>query len=132
MQSENKNSGVNSGLVPQPHGGALLASGARGNKGGGRPSSAVRDLCRLGFEQAAPGIVAIARGHKARGQESRPSPSEQIRAFDVLGKYGMGEAVYMLEDTVILDVLAQMLPDYFDSIDRCQAFFGDLKARIGG
>lgn len=32
-----ENSGENSGLIEQPHGGKLLPGGVEGNKGGGRP-----------------------------------------------------------------------------------------------
>ena len=32
------------GLKPQPHGGALLAGGIPGNKGGGRPPNAFKDF----------------------------------------------------------------------------------------
>ena len=51
-------------LIPQPHGGALLDSGAPGNRGGtGRPPSIVRSLAREAWADRTPILTAIADGH---------------------------------------------------------------------
>lgn len=72
-------------LVKQPHGGALYAGGVPGNRGGGRPPSAVRQLARLEFEKRIPTLAKLADD---KAQKTR----DRIRAVDVLGKYGLGQA----------------------------------------
>jgi hypothetical protein len=68
-------------LERQEHGGALLRGGTIGP---GRPSSAVRKACTLAFEQRIAVLTAIADGTEDA------SPSDRIKAIDVLGKYGLG------------------------------------------
>ena len=54
------------------------------NKGGtGRPTSAVRDLCKLEFEERIAKLCAIVDSKQA-------SDADKIRAMDLLGKYGVG------------------------------------------
>ena len=57
-----ENSGVNSGqgLIPQPHGGALLPGGMSGNKGStGRPREELREMFRLSAESGIEELVKI-------------------------------------------------------------------------
>ena len=50
-------------LIPQPNGkGALLSGGVPGNKGGGRPSSAIRETLRASFEKRIPVLEQVADG----------------------------------------------------------------------
>lgn len=72
-------------LIPQKHGGALYAGGVPGNRGGGRPPSAVRRLARLEFEKRIPTLAKLADDDEERTRD-------RIRAIDVLGKYGLGQA----------------------------------------
>lgn len=72
-------------LIPQEHGGALYAGGVPGNRGGGRPPSAVRRLARAEFEKRIPILAEIA---DSRAERTR----DRIRAIDVLGRYGLGQA----------------------------------------
>ena len=72
-------------LVEQPHGGALYRAGVPGNRGGGRPPSAVRRLARLEFEKRIPTLAELADSKTERTRD-------RIRAIDVLGKYGLGQA----------------------------------------
>lgn len=78
-------------LVPQSHGGALLSGGQPGNKGGpGRPPSKVRALAREEFFEAIPELAKIARGGGKRGKKEETA--DRLRAIDILGKYGLGQA----------------------------------------
>lgn len=72
-------------LIPQKHGGALYAGGVPGNRGGGRPPSAVRQLAREAFEARIPMLADLA-------DDSQQRTRDRIRAIDVLGKYGLGQA----------------------------------------
>ena len=51
-------------LIPQPHGGALASGGTPGNKGGGRPPSALREAFRGGGQARDRDIVNIFRTHE--------------------------------------------------------------------
>lgn len=82
-------------LIPQAHGGALLAgvaSPGRHVPGPGRPASELRQLARLGFEAR---LVELTR----LGKEAA-SDSDRIRAIDILGKYGLGTIQEMSVDSV--------------------------------
>lgn len=71
-------------LVPQPHGGALLAGGKVGNPGGtGRPPSEIRKRLRGSFEERIKILEEIA---DAKEQSS----TDRLRAVDLLAKYGLG------------------------------------------
>ena len=59
--------------------GGTLKVGGKHRPAGGRPPSEVRDLCRQGFEQALPKLLAIAEG--------AVFTADQLRAIDLLGKY---------------------------------------------
>lgn len=50
-------------LIPQPHGGALLAGGVPGNRGGvGQPPSVIRSLSREAWAERLPVLTTIADG----------------------------------------------------------------------
>lgn len=70
--------------MPQPNGGALLAGGVPGNRGGtGRPKSEVRAAALAGADEAIPILRAILKNGKAR-------KAERIAAGRELLKYGLG------------------------------------------
>ena len=70
--------------VPQKHGGALLAGGQPGNRGGlGRPPSALRERLRGSLEERVAVLEEIADDPDALDRD-------RIKAVDVLGKYGLG------------------------------------------
>lgn len=89
-----------------PFNGAALVPGNPGNSGGkkgrsGRPPSAVRDACRLAFQQRIKVLKEIADGvvvYRLRKDGDKPgedellklapTPADRIRAVDTLGKYG--------------------------------------------
>ena len=88
-------------LVPQPHGGALLAGGKPGNKGG-RPRSIIREKLSGVMTEHGIGvleeIITAPRettvtcdecGHK---QEVKPpsSDADRLRGVDIAGKYSIG------------------------------------------
>ena len=73
-----------SGLVPQPHGGALKPGAGGGRKNGslgGRPPSAIRERCRGSFVERIPILEEIADDATLR-------PNDRVKAIDVLAKYG--------------------------------------------
>lgn len=72
--------------IVQPNGSALLAGGVPGNRGGGRPPSAIRATARMSFDDLLPALVDIV---KKKGTKN----VDKIRGIDVLGKYGMGHPV---------------------------------------
>ena len=87
----NTSGGTSAELVPQPHGGALARGGYRGNKGGGRPPSAIREAFRRDLETAHLRIVELL-------DDPHTKPSDIISIFDKLAKYALGggrEAVEM-------------------------------------
>jgi hypothetical protein len=52
-------------LIPQPHGGALLAGGTPGQKGGpGRPKDALREKMRIALDAALEAILAALAGER--------------------------------------------------------------------
>jgi hypothetical protein len=54
-------------LIPQAHGGALLAGGQPGHKGaGGRPRNEVRELSLAGYFENLPRLIRIAAGTEKR------------------------------------------------------------------
>jgi hypothetical protein len=78
--------------VRQPHGGALYAGGVPGHRGGGgRPPSAVRRLCRETFEEFIPKLREIITGEES-------SAADVTRAIDLLGKYGLGTQIGIVDD----------------------------------
>jgi hypothetical protein len=82
---------------PQPHGGALNRGGTPGNAGGtGRPPSAIRATAREEFDKLLPRIVRIARAKSTRD-------ADRIRAVDMLGKYGMDQALSVADVRAALE-----------------------------
>lgn len=104
-------------LVPQPHGGAIRQGGNPGNRGGGRPPSAVRRMARRLYAERLPVLAAIGDGavqvplletcpkcgHEPNEAETRaaldraPTPRDQVAAIKALGEVGLGKPV-TLED----------------------------------
>ena len=73
-------------LVPQPHGGALLAGGIPGHRGaGGRPPSALREVMRLSLEKRIPVLEQLA-------DNAEVAPRDRIKALEVLARFGVGSA----------------------------------------
>jgi hypothetical protein len=92
-------SGVGPSLIPQAHGGALLAGGLSGHKGaGGRPRNEVRELTLAGYFENLPRLIRIAAGTElrkvlnAQGElvEVQPTFKESIEAMKELGNRGIG------------------------------------------
>ena len=101
MASSEGNSGGNSGLIPQAHGGALLPGGVPGPRGGtGRPRSKIRELSALEYERRIPLLGDIADDEAERA-------SDRIRAVDILGRHGGLHAKGLDRDMVVV-LLAQL------------------------
>ena len=88
-------------LVPQAHGGALLAGGKPGNKGGGRTPNELRALFREPLAKLLPVVEQIAEAkdvqevtcpHCEKKLEvvSWLKAGDKLKAVDLLGKYGLG------------------------------------------
>ncbi len=70
--------------IQQPHGGALLAGGQPGNRGGlGKPPSALRERLRGSLDERVVVLEQIADDETAMHRD-------RIRAVDTLAKYGLG------------------------------------------
>ena len=71
--------------IQQPHGGALLAGGQPGNRGGlGKPPSALRERLRGSLDERVVVLEQIADDESATHRD-------RIRAVDILAKYGLGQ-----------------------------------------
>jgi hypothetical protein len=121
-------------LIPRPDGrGALLSGGVPGHDGSnaGRKKSAVRELCRQHFESIVPDLAEIAKGSATRewaGAEVGPMFGERVRAADVLGKYGLGEAKAIVSQEV-LEAVGEVAGEYVPA-DRLEAFTNALVDRL--
>lgn len=70
------------GTILQKHGGALLARGVKGHRGGpGRPPSEIRQRCADSFDKHVRVAVTILRSEDATN-------GDKLKALDLLGKYG--------------------------------------------
>ena len=103
-------------LIPQPHGGALLAGGNPGNKGGGRTPNEIRVLMRQPLAKLLPIITEIAEAkdvqevtcpHCEEKHEvvSWLKASDKLKAVDLLARYGIGtrQEVETTGITVLVD-----------------------------
>ena len=86
---ESGDNGRATATARSPLNGAEIPLGAHprntgGKKGrSGRPPSAMRELCRLGFEERVAALTRIIDDPTSRA-------ADKIRAMDLLGKYGIG------------------------------------------
>lgn len=106
---------------------ANLTPGNPGNRGGrGAISSEVRKACREGFAAAVPKIIAI-----ATDEADGATPAEMVRAFDTLGKYGMGalEAV-ALEKAEWLGTVCRVTAEYLPDAESYDLWFQSLMAEL--
>ncbi len=100
-------------LIPQKHGGALLAGGVPGNRGG-RPRSVVREAASLAFDERIPALAAIADDASAKD-------SDRIRAIDTLGRHGG-----IAKDEVIPSELVKRLATDVQTVVRSSGFAVEL------
>lgn len=93
-------SGSNTGLIPQPHGGALRTGGTKGRSG--RRPDRIRKLAQKALEKRIPLLEAFADGVAVQqsdvdGTRSfdliSPTPRERIAAMAELGKLAASPAV---------------------------------------
>lgn len=105
------NSEARRALVPQKHGGALLAGGVPGNAGGpGAPPSVLRARLRGSFAERVAILEGIADDEEAVARD-------RIRAVAVLAAYGLGQARELNTETVrerlaaTLEVIRSELPE---------------------
>jgi hypothetical protein len=103
----------------------LLKGGVPGNKGGtGRPPSALRAAMREILE--AKGLDKLER--IVTGEEDGVSPGESLKAIDICGKFGLGEAKAVLPDE-LLKAVASVAAEYLSPEDM-EPFTDKLIQRI--
>lgn len=105
LGASEENSGENSGPelahIPQPHGGALLSGGQKGNRGGGRLPNEIRELLRQGLnETVVSRLISIAEGSATRAgccprcgdyiAQEEATFRESTQATATLLQYGVG------------------------------------------
>ena len=103
--------------IRQPHGGALLAGGQPGNRGGpGRVPSVLRERLRGSLDERVVVLEQIADDESAQHRD-------RIRAVDTLAKYGLGQIREVSVDDVrgklgaTIELLRQELdPDEADHL----------------
>jgi len=104
--SNGSQNGNKDGLAKQQHGGAIYQGPAKNPKPGpGRPSSELRRIARLGFEARVPELLRISK-HGLR-------EVDRLKAIDLLGKYGLGEAKGY--DGELVQKLAEAVRDVFET-----------------
>jgi hypothetical protein len=107
--------------IPQPHGGALLPGGVKGNRGGGTIAYRIRRACAEGVEAAIPNLIEIATG-KADGV----TPGEQTQAWDKLAKYGIGPLkAVMVEDAEVATLAVNLVNEMFRPTPEQLTAFAD-------
>lgn len=100
----------------------LRKGGKPGNKGGtGRPPEEIRRKFRE--------ILAGAGTERIEKIVTREEEGDVLRAVDMLGKYGLGEANVLLENDTIITKLADVLAKYV-SKDVGAQILADLQASL--
>ena len=78
---------------------------AKGAPNAGRPPDAIRRICREGFADRIPALVAIANGEAIQSETVQiegkpdelrtvyPTPEQRMKAIDMLAKYGLGTTI---------------------------------------
>jgi hypothetical protein len=97
-KSAAKSAGV--AKIPQPHGGALNAGGVPGNRGGGRPTSDLRERLRGSFAERVKVLESVADGEalvqvkdaagKITEMLTSASVPDRLKALDLMARYGLG------------------------------------------
>ena len=114
--------------VPQKHGGALKSGGTPGNKGGGRPSNALRGSLREILDEGLPHLKRFVTGEK----DARPA--DQLKAIDIAARHGLAKEAYD-EDLVLelWDATEALLPDDQELVVRIKtAWVPILAAKMKG
>jgi hypothetical protein len=80
--------------IRQPHGGALLAGGVKGNKGGRTPA-ALRNICRNEFATLIPKIKRLTQTKRDEEGKVLSEPDARIllKAAELFAKFGMDAAI---------------------------------------
>lgn len=99
--------------IKQPHGGALLAGGVKGNRGGRSPA-ALRSVCRNEFAKIIPKVKALTRATRdADGKiTERPDPRTLLRAAELFARYGMDQAISVSDAKTALRATKAELDEY--------------------
>lgn len=95
-------------MEPQAHGGALLRQKAPNHvPGPGRPPSELRAILRKSFSDRVPILESIA---------DTGEPADQLRAVDLMGKYGLG--TNKGHDEALVSQLARVTAEVFAGDER--------------
>lgn len=87
-------------------------------------TSSIRARCREAFEIAIPNIATTAKGEKPA------TPFAEVRAFDLLGKYGMGKTDNLLEHGEWITVICRVTSRHLGSEEKYIAWAGELWAAL--
>lgn len=101
--------------------GGMLRSGNPGNAGGGRKPDELRRLARTDFES----WLAVLRTKAALAlDDNYPDVSirDVIGAIDALGKYGLGEKTWSLDESQQVQAIGQATASFFQAMGRPELF----------
>ena len=105
---DRENSGEDRGLIPQPHGGALLPGGKPGNRGGGRKPNKLVKALEEDLEKAAADL-------RKKMEAGELGPREQITYARFIAQYVMPKAQQPTVDKTLVDeiwaAIEEDLPD---------------------
>jgi len=125
-----ENSGISSGpvLIEQPHGGALLTGGVKGNSGGpGRPPNQFRLKSAQTYSKL--NDLVDRKVEKWTTLENADEiPTDQIKGLmDTTGRFGLGDAKVVVDDEMI-DKVMQVIEEHCP--DQAQVILQDLLAKL--
>ncbi|HSI71708.1 MAG TPA: hypothetical protein VK934_00910 [Fimbriimonas sp.] len=108
------------------NGGKLLTGGVPGHKGGGgRPSSELRARSRVAF------ALGLDFAERLLAGDVEGSTADKLRAMDITGKYGLGEATVLLPEEM-LGAMAEAFDELNFSGEQIEVVFEVLKRRLCG
>ena len=106
------------------NGGKLLTGGLPGHKGaGGRPSSELRARSRVAFSLGLDFAERLLQG------DVEGSTADKLRALDITGKYGLGEATVLLPEEVV-DALVEVFAELDLGQEQIERAFDALKLQL--
>lgn len=86
----------------------------------------IRAACREGFQQATPYITQI-----ATGQVEDTTPAVATRAYDSLGRYGIGRHPELVIDhSEWLEIILEVTKSHYPEEEAFQAWWADIVSRF--
>lgn len=114
-------------LVPQKHGGAIRTKGNHHNQ---NPTpNDVRTKSRKEFYTVIPRIARIAKNVAKKGKKPRHSTMEQLRAADILGRYGNDDRISAADLREACRGMASDIRDFLPA-DQAEALIAIVARRF--